>query len=72
MGDPWIPQLTGDTRNILTQNQAIGTSFQDRIQDMMIVMLHLLRYSLLCNQNLKASLCVKMQYGTLVSVKVKT
>lgn len=71
-GGLWVPQLTGDIRNMLAQNQAISTSFQDRIQDMMIVMLHLLRYSLLHNQNLKASLCVKMQYGTLISMKVKT
>lgn len=73
MGCLCVPQLTGDTGNMLTQRQAIPTSFQDRIQQMMILILHLLSYMLLCNQNLKASLwiCVKTQYGTLISMKVK-
>lgn len=73
MGCLCVPQLTGDTGNMLTRRQPIPTSFQDRIQHMMILTLHLLSYTLLCNQNLKASLWiyVKMQYWTLISVKVK-
>lgn len=53
MGCLCVPQLTGDTGNMLTRRQPIPTSFQDRIQHMMILTLHLLSYTLLCNQNLK-------------------
>lgn len=67
MGCICVAQLTGDASSVLTQCGAIPAGFQYCIWDIMMLILCLLCYTLLCNQNLKASIgiCVKMQYGTL-------